>query len=146
MSFINFEVLSINQVLRKGIMNAKKFWHDNSAVSEVLGVVLIIGILVTAFSIVISISLPQWTKSFEAAHAGEVVDEFSELASQVDSIVLVAKQRGESAEGTTAITMKPDRVPIIGMSPPGSSLEFRGDEDRFYITPYVSGAPAPEPG
>jgi len=127
-------------------MKAKKFMQDNSAVSEVLGVVLIIGILVTAFSIVISISLPHGTKSFEAAHAGEVVDEFSELASQIDSVVLVAKHGGEIAAGTTAITMKPDRVPVIGMSPPGSSLEFRRDKDRFYITPYVSGAPTPPPG
>lgn len=146
MYFINFEDVSINQRLRKGTMKAKKIMQDNSAVSEVLGVVLIIGILVTAFSIVISISLPQWTKSFEAVHAGEVVDEFSELASQVDSVVLVAKHGGEIAAGTTAITMKPARVPVIGMSPPGSSLEFRRDKDRFYITPYVSGAPTPPPG
>jgi hypothetical protein len=144
--YIKNETISINQGLRKGIMKAKKFMQDNSAVSEVLGVVLIIGILVTAFSIVISINLPQWTKSFEAAHAGEVVDEFSELASQVDSVVLVAKQGGEVAAGTTAITMKPDRVPVIGMSPQGSSLEFRRDKDRFYITPYASTDPTPPPG
>jgi hypothetical protein len=144
--YIKNETISYNQGLRKGIMKAKKFMQDDSALSEVLGVVLIIGILVTAFSIVMATNLPQWTKSFEAAHAGEVADEFSELASQIDSIVLVAKLGGEIAAGTTAITMKPGRVPIIGMSPPGSSLELGPDNDQFYITPYVSAAPTPLPG
>jgi hypothetical protein len=60
--------------------------------------------------------------------------------------VLVAKQKGENttAAGTTPIKLLPDRVPLLSMSPPGSSLQFIPDkEEVFSITPSVEGAPPP---
>jgi hypothetical protein len=95
---------------------------------------------------VMAANLPFWTKTFEAAHASAVADEFCDLATEINGTITVAKEGGQNAAGTSVIKMKPDRVPIIGISPPGSCLEVRPDNDQFNITPYVSAGPTPLPG
>jgi hypothetical protein len=126
----------------------KTLLRDTTAVSEALGFVLIIAIVLSATSIYISQQIPELTKDFEARHAEDVSDDFSELDSLIDGIVLIAEQDDEkSAAATKSITMSPDRVPLLGRSPPGASLSFSSDdENRFKILPYVgSGAPPADP-
>jgi hypothetical protein len=103
----------------------KTFLQDTRAISEALGFVLISAIVLSATSIYISQQVPILTEDYEARHADEVVDDFSELDSLVDGVVLVAKQEGETPAATSkSIKMSPDRVPLFGMSPPGASLSF----------------------
>ncbi len=108
---------------------------DENAVSEVLGVVLILTIVLSATTIYLSQQVPELTKDFEARHVDEVADDFSELDSLIDRIGLVAKQEGESttATGTTPLKMSPDKVPIFGLTPPGSSLGFIPQKETFVI-------------
>jgi len=123
----------------------KTFLQDTRAISEALGFVLIIAIVLSATSIYISQQVPILTEDYEARHADEVVDDFSELDSLVDGIVLVAKQEGETPAATSkSIKMSPDRVPLFGMSPPGASLSFSPQGEEFFaILPYVGNGSPP---
>jgi hypothetical protein len=131
-------------------MNRKKkretLLEDTSALSEVVGFVLILALFLSVTSIYISQQVPELTKDFEARHAEEVTDDFSELDSLVDGIVLVAKlgEVTSEAAATKSIKMSPGRVPLLGMSPPGAILSFSPhDEELFAILPYVGDGSPP---
>ena len=114
--------------------NKKKdnFLHAEDAQSVVVGFVLIIGIITAASSIYFSTQVPDWTKDYESLHTADVADDFSELKSLIDGIVLKG-EGGALAAGSTPIKMTPDKVPIFGMSPPGSSFNFLPDDGKFEI-------------
>lgn len=116
----------------------KNLLLSEDAQSTVIGFVLIMGILVVASTSYFAYHIPDWTKAYESLHAADVTDDFSELKSLIDGIVL---KQGESelAGGTAPVKMVPDKVPILGMSPPGSNLDFLPDNEIFKITPTVTG-------
>ena len=117
----------------------KNFLQAEDAQAIVIGFVLIMGILIVASTSYFAAHIPEWTKDYESMHVANVADDFSELKSHIDGIVLTAKQGGTVAAGTAPIKMAPDKVPIFGMSPPGSSLNFLPDNETFKITPTVGG-------
>jgi len=121
----------------------KNLLLSEDAQSTVIGFVLIMGILVVASTSYFAYHIPDWTKAYESLHAADVTDDFSELKSLIDGIVL---KQGESelAGGAAPVKMVPDKVPILGMSPPGSNLDFLPDNELFKITPTVTvGATSP---
>lgn len=126
---------------RKKQYRGNNFIASERAVALSLGFILLAGICITAFCLVMAASLPFWTKNFEAEHASAVADEFCDLATEINGTIAVAKEGGQNAAGTSVIKMKPDRVPIIGISPPGSCLEVRQDNEQFNITPYIGASP-----
>lgn len=123
----------------------KDILRDTTAISEALGFILIIAIVFSATAIYISQQIPELTKDFEARHAEDVSDDFSELDSLIDGIVLVAKQENAtSSAATKSITMSPNRVPFLGMSPPGANLLLSPREgELFAILPYVGNCSPP---
>ncbi|MGB2843091.1 MAG: hypothetical protein WBC40_11565 [Halobacteriota archaeon] len=116
----------------------KNLLLSEDAQSTVIGFVLIMGILIVASTSYFAYHIPDWTKAYESLHAADVTDDFSELKSLIDGIVL---KQGESelAGGAAPVKMVPDKVPILGMSPPGSNLDFLPDNEIFKITPTVTG-------
>ena len=126
---------------RKKQYRGNNFIASERAVALSLGFVMLAGICITAFCLVMAASLPFWTKTFEAAHASAVADEFCDLATEINGTITVAKEGGQNAAGTSVIKMKPDRVPVIGISPPGSCLEVRPDNEQLNITPYIGASP-----
>ena len=119
-------------------MRNKNLLLSEDAQSTVIGFVLIMGILVVASTSYFAYHIPDWTKAYESLHAADVTDDFSELKSLIDGIVL---KQGESelAGGAAPVKMVPDKVPILGMSPPGSNLDFLPGNEIFKITPTVTG-------
>ena len=111
----------------------KNFLRAKDAQSVVIGVVLLLGIAISATAIYFSSQIPVWTKDFEARHTAEVVDAFSDWKSLIDGVVLAGEQ-GEGGAGTTPIKMSPDRIPIIGLSPPGSSVVFSPNASIFNVS------------
>ncbi len=120
----------------------KNFLQSEDAQSTVIGAVLVIGILIVASTSYFASHIPDWTKDYEALHTANVADDFSELKTLIDGIVL-KKGESELAGGAIPVKMAPDKVPILGMSPPGSSLNFLPDTEIFKITPAVTGGPTP---
>ena len=90
------------------------------------------GIIIAASGIYFATQVPEWTKDYESQHTAEVADDFSELKSLIDGIVL---KQGESelAGGTIPVKMAPDKVPIFGMSPPGSNLIFNPEDEKIEL-------------
>jgi hypothetical protein len=120
----------------------KSFLQDERAVSTVIGFVLLMGIVLSASTIYFSSQVPEWTKDFESLHTDDVTDDFAELKSLIDSIVLKG-EGGALAAGSIPIKMAPDKVPILGMSPSGSNLQVLPDDKTFLVTPTVEGAAPP---
>jgi hypothetical protein len=107
----------------------KKLLHDTRAVSEVLGFMLIFGIIVSGLSLYLTLKVPEWTKEFEAEHADEVCHDFAQLDSAVDRAIL----RGEpTAPVECIIGMAPRALPpvippssgTLGLDPYAESLEI----------------------
>lgn len=106
----------------------KKFLLDECAVSTALGAVLIMGILVSASTIYLSIQVPEWTKDFEAEHADEVPHDFAKLTSDIDMAVL---SKDPTASASTPIGMIPKRAPLVGIYATGGKLRFNQNEGEF---------------
>ncbi len=110
----------------------KNLLQSEDAQSTVIGFVLIIGILIATSSIYFAIQVPDWTEDHEALHTAEVADDLSELKALIDGIVL-KKGESELAGGAIPIKMVPDKVPIFGMSPPGSNLIVNPHDEKLEL-------------
>ena len=111
----------------------QNFIQDENAVSEVIGFVLIMGIVLSASSIYFATQIPELTADYESLHTDDIADDLSELKVRIDGI------KGELFERTTTIKMSPDKVPILGMSPPGSNLDFEPEAEKFEVIVPVGG-------
>jgi len=109
------------------------FIQDENAVSAVIGFVLIIAILISASSIYFASQIPELTADYESLHSADAADDLSELKVLIDGI------KGERFERTTNIKMSPGKVPILGMSPPGSNLDFEPESEKFEVIVPVGG-------
>ena len=125
----------MQSVVIKGSMKKKNknFLHAEDAQSVVIGFVLIMGIVLSASSIYFATQIPELTADYESLHAADVGDDLSELKVLIDGI------KGELFERTTTIKMTPDKVPILGMSPPGSNLDFEPEAEKFEVIVPVGG-------
>ena len=107
----------------------RSFVHDTRAVSEVLGFMLIMGILISSMSIYLSLQVPEWTKELEAEHAAKVPHEFANLDSAID----LAIASGEPAASTECpIGMSPRAVPPV-IPPSAGTLTFDPDAESLVI-------------
>ncbi len=109
-------------------MQKGRFLRDDRAVSEVLGVILIIAIILSATSIYLSYQIPKWTKDFEAEHAAKVPHDFAKLSSNIDMAILIEDSTISTA---TPIGMRPESAPIIGIFSSGGMLSFDPDNETF---------------
>jgi len=96
------------------------------AVSTALGFVLIVGILVTSFTIFMATQVPQTTKVLEAQHSYRIPKDFSRLAAAIDTAILY----NNTVRGSE-VDMEPKGVPIVGVLPAGGRLEFNATGERF---------------
>ena len=96
------------------------------AFSTALGFVLIVGILVTSFTIFMATQVPQTTKVLEAQHSYRIPEDFSRLAAAIDTAILY----NNTVRGSE-VDMEPKGVPIVGVLPAGGRLEFNATGERF---------------
>ncbi len=96
------------------------------AVSTALGFVLIVGILVTSFTIFMATQVPQTTKVLEAQHFYRIPMDFSKLCAAIDTAILY----NNTVRGSE-VDMEPKGVPIVGVLPAGGRLEFNATGERF---------------
>ena len=116
----------------------KNFLQAEDAQSTVIGFVLITGIIIAASSIYFSSQVPDWTEGHESLHTAAIANDFSELKSLIDGIVL-KKGEIEPAGGAIPLKMTPDKVPIFGMSPPGSNLIFNPQDEKLELVVPTAG-------
>ncbi|MBL7117655.1 MAG: hypothetical protein ISS94_02575, partial [Candidatus Syntrophoarchaeum sp.] len=116
----------------------KNFLHAEDAQSTVIGFVLITGIIIASSSIYFSSQVPDWTEGRESLHTADIADDFSELKSLIDGIVL-KKGEIEPAGGAIPLKMTPDKVPIFGMSPPGSNMIFNPQDEKIELVVPTAG-------
>ena len=123
----------LSDLRARGGKRIQNFLRDENAVSTVIGFVLIMGIVLSASSIYFASQIPELTADYESQHTDDVADDLSELKVRIDGI------KGELFERTTTIKMSPDKVPILGMSPPGSNLVFEPEAEKFEVIVPVGG-------
>lgn len=117
------------------------FFVDTAAVSEVMGFILIIGILVSGTSIYLSLQLPEWTKELEAEHADQVPHDFAELDSAIDLAILRADT---TTPVESTIGMVSRGVPLVGVGATGGAFFF--DPHAEPITIIAGTGEVVEPG
>ena len=108
----------------------RTFLQDTNAVSEVIGALLIMSIILSATTIYLSRQVPVWTKEFEAEHASKVPQDFAILASDIDMAIL---SEDPTASAATHIGMVPQSAPLIGIYASGGTLSFAPEAQRYTI-------------
>jgi|LGVF01.1.fsa_nt_gb hypothetical protein len=105
-------------------------FSDNSAVSTVVGAILILGLLVTVTAFVGVYYVPSWVEDDEARHAQDVFVDFSSIPSHIDELVLandtdaVSKQRIKLGSGD---------LPIAALGKSWGSLGVVPHEGNFTV-------------
>jgi len=96
------------------------------AFSTALGFVLIVGILVTSFTIFMATQVPQTTKVLEAQHFYRIPMDFSKLCAAIDTAILY----NNTVRGSE-VNIEPKGVPIVGVLTAGDRLVFNATGERF---------------
>ncbi|MEA1906785.1 MAG: hypothetical protein U9N12_07520 [Euryarchaeota archaeon] len=105
-------------------------FSDNSAVSTVVGAILILGLLVTVTAFVGVYYVPPWVEDDEARHAQDVFVDFSSIPGHIDELVLanntdaVSKQRIKLGGGD---------IPIAALGKSWGSLGVVPHEGNFTV-------------
>jgi hypothetical protein len=99
---------------------------NEQAITETLGALFILAILLTATTVFYSRQLPAWTKEFEYQHAAKVSQDFAQLGSAI-AMALVSED--QSSPSSTSIGMTPELVPLVGIHAAGGTLRFYPDEE-----------------
>ncbi|RZN61455.1 hypothetical protein [Methanonatronarchaeum sp. AMET6-2] len=93
---------------------------DEKGQAEIIGVILIISIIVIAFSLIQSGMVPQWNQEVEFNHYQEVNDDIQKLHNVIERVA--AQGHSESAEIQLGTTY-PERGPLINPPPAQGTLE-----------------------
>jgi hypothetical protein len=104
------------------------FSKNERAVSEVVGALFIIAILISATSVFLARQVPEWTKEFEYQHATKVPQDFAGLSAHIDMAVA---SKDPDTPLSTAIGMTPGTVPLVGLQAQGGTLTFNPDGETF---------------
>jgi hypothetical protein len=102
--------------------------QDTGALSEVLGALIILALLLSASTIYLSQHVPKWTGECEARHAAEVPHDFAQLTADIDRAILSGDPTSTTS---TPIGMIPEVVPLVGMYASGGTLRFNQSEETF---------------
>jgi hypothetical protein len=113
--------------------------QDTRGMSEVLGALFIMAILLSASSIYLARHVPEWTGECEARHAAEVPHDFAQLTADIDRAILSGDPTSTTS---TFIVMIPEVVPLVGMYASGGSLGFNQSEETFECIATAPNEPA----
>jgi hypothetical protein len=102
--------------------------RNEQAITEALGALFILAILLTATTYFYARQLPAWTEEFEYQHAAKVPQDFAELASTID---MALASKDPSSLTSTSIGMIPEGVPLVGIHASGGMIRFEPDEETF---------------
>ena len=106
----------------------KSVLQNTTAISEVLGALFIMAILLSASSIYLAQHLPAWTEEYEAEHAAAVPHDFATLEANIERAVLSVDP---TTLTSTTVGMLPEGVLLIGMYPAGGTLSFTETAETF---------------
>jgi len=125
---------------RKVVCNlvVKNFLADEKAQSITLGFVIILGIVLSASVILLSMQIPEQTRKFEFEHAAKIPRDFAELGSTID---MAALSEDPTAYGSCAIGMAAETVPFLGIHAAGGTLSFNQSSERFECIAAAPGEP-----
>jgi hypothetical protein len=99
---------------RKMKQQRRNFRTDTEAVSEVIGMVLILAILVTFFTLIQVSVVPDWNKKVEADHIPAVYDDMTSLSSDISDSASRAIAKKSSIQLGARY---PDRVIFLNPGP-----------------------------
>lgn len=106
----------------------KKIVYAKDAQSTVLGFVIIMGILLSATTVYLSIQIPERTRYYEFEHESNVLQDFAELSATIDMTML---SEDPITSSTFVIGMAPERILLVGILASGGTLRFQPDHETF---------------
>ena len=121
------------------MIQIKPLEHDNNAVVGIVIAILLVGLIVTIFSIVQTVQVPQWMEEIESEHMDTIAAQFAELKHTID-IQLYAPSY-YNIPVATPITLGSENVPyFLSQKASGNiqiknetyEIEVEGDIDESY--------------
>ena len=104
--------------------------RDERSVSNIVTSIMMLGIVFTILGMVLTVYVPIWAKSLEAAHMDEVSDSFTELKSTVDSQIA----QGElGTKMSTRVTLGTEGGPLLGLGQTTGGMLFRPDRSEMTV-------------
>ena len=126
---------SINRQKKK--YKNRNIFLDETAISEVLGFIIIMGIIISGLSLYLTLQVPEWAKEFEAEHAAKVPHDFAKLDSAIDMAILTGETNNPAE---CLIGMAPRAVPPV-ILPSSGTLSFDPNDETFEIIACAPGEP-----
>jgi hypothetical protein len=107
----------------------KRYFHhfsDNSAVSNVVTSIMMLGILLTILAMIFTVYIPIWAKTGESTHMEEVENSFLDLKSTIDK--QITDNEGIGSSFSTRIKLGAEGGSILGIGRTSGLLDFEPDE------------------
>jgi len=111
-------------------MKMRKLKKQDDAVSGIITVVLVIGLVMTVTVMIKTEYVPQWLEQKEAEHMEEVSNQFARLKYALDIQSVVEQKTAISS----SITLGSKEIPIFGSGRTFGSLEILSDSCNLIIT------------
>ncbi|MHC1595790.1 MAG: DUF7289 family protein [Candidatus Syntropharchaeales archaeon] len=105
---------------------------DEDAISVVLSVVLLLGVLVTVLGIVHVSYVPEWRKSAEADHMDDILEDLADLKSGIDLVAAVSPDT--SCTVSQKMRLGGGSIPVISPQKSGGTLRTDPSLPDLYIT------------
>jgi type II secretory pathway pseudopilin PulG len=107
-----------------------KLKNSDEGVAGVIIALLMIGLIISAISLVQAVFVPQWMKQREAEHMEEVAKQFSQLKFAVDTLII----SGNSISSINCpITLGSKEMPFLFSSRSYGELEVRSNDYKIDI-------------
>jgi hypothetical protein len=114
---------------RGALKRSSNLWMGNEqAITEALGALFILAILLTATTFFYARQLPAWTEEFEYQHASKIPQDFAQLGSNLD---MALASEDPSSPTSTSIGMIPQGVPLVGIHAAGGTIRFEPAQETF---------------
>ena len=110
----------------------KDFSRNDDAVVGIVVAILLVGLLVTVFSIVQTVQVPQWMEEIESDHMDTVASQFVELKHTID-IQLYAPSYYNNIPVTTPITLGSGNVPYFLSQKSSGNIQIKNDTFQIEI-------------
>lgn len=117
------------------------FLRSESASSTVVGVVLLLAIIVTVFSVVRLGYIPEWKNDAEYSHMNDVWEDMTDLKSKIDLMTIVLASDPNSSNAVTMSVpfhMGGGDVPLIGTIKSSGTLSVANNQERTIKVTTVS--------
>jgi FlaG/FlaF family flagellin (archaellin) len=113
-----------------------RFNMDNSGISTVIGLILIVGLIVSVAAVIKLTYIPDVKKQLEADHMQHVIDDIGQFKTQLDIAQVASISTGAGYSATAYVEMGGGAIPVVDTSASSGTLSLDPAYGTFRIDAY----------